>query len=88
MARYCIEGDAVDSSQPIGKVVGGGGGGGGGGLGAITGPARDSPALSPAAGASAPTAGTAEGALGGNSAGELDKGSVTAGYHTGNRVFR
>ena len=84
-----MEGDAVDSSQAIGNVVGGGGGGGGGGLGAITGPASDSPALSPAAGAVAPTAGTVEdGGLGGRSAEGFDRGSVTAGYHTGPRVFR
>lgn len=89
MARYWTEGDAFDSSQPMGKEAGTGGGGGGGGAGTMTGPLMDSPAERPAAGATAPRAEVAEdGGFVVKSEGGFDEGSVTAGYHTSACAFR
>ena len=65
--------------------AGGGGGGGGAGID----PANDSPADKPAAGASAPTAdGVGTIRRGGMSGAEGEEGVVTAGYLTGDTVFR
>ena len=88
-ARNCTAADALDSNHPMAKLAGGGGGGGGSGTGAISGPESDSPAESPAAGASSPTVEWAEaGRTGGRSAGEVGKGSVIAGYFTDANAFR